>query len=182
MPSSARGLCLIDEEKTLDRGSVISKGGGMGLGRFACAAGMGFFAGVAGTAAMTLSQWLEMEFVGRKPDKTPAKVVENVFAVEPADESSEGLLARLGHWAYGIAWGGFRGLLAVSGMRPWLAGVVHFSALEGAASLITASLNMDSPKSGNLNKRIIEAGHHLIYVIVAGMAFEYLRRDVKRGK
>ncbi len=161
---------------------ILEKKGGIGLGTLACAAGMGLVAGVAGTAAMTLSQWLEMKTIGRKPDKTAAKVVENVFDVEPADESSEGLLAKLGHWSYGIAWGGFRGLLAAAGMRLWTANAVHFAALEGAASIISAGLKIESPSADkNHEEKIVEAFHHFVYVAVTGMAFEYLRRDVECG-
>ena len=88
----------------------------MKLGNIAAAFGKGIFAGVAGTAAMTLSSTIEMNVRGRPASSTPARAAAKVLGVEPVNEDSEGRFSNLVHWGYGTAWGGARGLLAAAGL------------------------------------------------------------------
>ena len=55
----------------------------MSLGDVAADFGKGLFAGVAGTAAMTVSSTLEMKLSGRPASQTPAEAAEKVLQVEP---------------------------------------------------------------------------------------------------
>jgi hypothetical protein len=66
----------------------------------------GPFAGVAGTAAMTVSSTLEMKLSGRGVSQTPAHAAEEVLNVQPEDEESEARFSNLVHLAYGTGWGG----------------------------------------------------------------------------
>ncbi len=68
--------------------------------------GKGLFAGLAGTAAMTVSSTLEMKLSGRAASETPAQAAEKVLKVEPEDAQSEGQFSNLVHWGYGTGWGG----------------------------------------------------------------------------
>jgi hypothetical protein len=73
----------------------------MSIGDVAADFGKGLFAGVAGTAAMTVSSTLEMKLSGRPASQTPADAAEKVLQVEPEDEDSEARFSNLVHWGYG---------------------------------------------------------------------------------
>lgn len=70
----------------------------MSLGDVAADFGKGLFAGVAGTAAMTVSSTLEMKLSGRAASETPAEAAEKVLDVEPKDEGAEERFSNLVHW------------------------------------------------------------------------------------
>jgi hypothetical protein len=73
----------------------------MSLGDVAADFGKGMFAGVAGTAAMTVSSTLEMKLSGRPASQTPAEAAEKVLQVEPVSEDAEARFSNLVHWGYG---------------------------------------------------------------------------------
>ena len=54
----------------------------MRLGDVAAEFSKGVFAGVAGTAAMTLSSTIEMKLRGRPANSTPAQIAAKVLSVE----------------------------------------------------------------------------------------------------
>jgi hypothetical protein len=58
------------------------------IGDIAANVGKGLFAGVAGTAMMTVSSTLEMKLSGRGPSQTPAEAAKKVLKVEPEDEGA----------------------------------------------------------------------------------------------
>ena len=84
------------------------------LGNVAAAVGKGLFAGVTGTAVMTVSSTLEMKLRDRPASSAPAKAAEKVLGVEPVDEAAEARFSNLVHWGYGTAWGAS----GVSSRRP----------------------------------------------------------------
>jgi hypothetical protein len=69
----------------------------MSLGDVAADFGKGLFAGLAGTAAMTVSSTLEMKLSGRPASQTPVEVAEAVLEVEPRDEDAEARFSNLVH-------------------------------------------------------------------------------------
>jgi hypothetical protein len=73
------------------------------LGNVAAAFGKGIFAGVAGTAAMTLSSTIEMKVRGRPASSTPAQAAAKVLGVEPVDEKAKARFSNIVHWGYGTA-------------------------------------------------------------------------------
>ncbi len=104
----------------------------MSIGDVAADFGKGLFAGLAGTAAMTVSSTLEMKLSGRPASQTPAEAAEKVLDVEPEDEGSEARFSNLVHWGYGTAWGGVRGLLASTGLPGPAATAAHLGLVWGA--------------------------------------------------
>jgi hypothetical protein len=99
----------------------------MSIGEVAADFGKGLFAGLAGTAAMTVSSTLGMKLSGRPASQTPAQAAEEVLGVEPKDE--EARFSNLVHWGYGTGWGGVRGLLASAGL-PGPAANLAYSYLD----------------------------------------------------
>jgi hypothetical protein len=69
----------------------------MSMGDVAAGFGKGLFAGVAGTAAMTVSSTLEMKLSGRPASQTPAEAAEKVLQVEPESEDTEARFSNLVH-------------------------------------------------------------------------------------
>lgn len=79
--------------------------------------GRGLFAGVVGTAAMTVSSTLEAKWRGRAPSEAPARATAKVLGIaEFEDDLAKARFSDLSHWGYGTSWGVLRGLLGATGM------------------------------------------------------------------
>jgi hypothetical protein len=149
----------------------------MKLGDIAAAFGKGIFAGVAGTAAMTLSSTIEMKSRGRPASSTPAKAAAKVLGVEPTDEESEARFSNLVHWGYGSAWGGARGLLAAAGLSGSAATAAHFGTVWGSEQVMLPALGVTPPLTEWGAKEIaIDALHQVVYAGATGVAYSLLDR------
>ncbi len=85
-------------------------------GSVATALGKGIIAGLAGTAAITISQMIEMQLTGRKTSDAPVKAAEKVLDVKPASKEDKEKMAQEVHWSYGTSWGVVRSLISATGM------------------------------------------------------------------
>lgn len=149
----------------------------MNASGIASAVGKGLLAGLAGTAAITLSSTLEMKLRGRGPSDAPAEAVSKLTGIEPESERAKKRISNIAHWTYGTLWGGFRGLLSAFGLRGVPASAVHFAAVWGAALVMLPSLNVAPPVTEQGAKEIaIDGLHHAAYASAAGAAFELLER------
>ncbi len=150
----------------------------MTLGDVAANFGKGLFAGVAGTAAMTVSSTLEMKLSGRGASQTPAETAEKVLDVEPQDEGAEGRFSNLVHWGYGTAWGGVRGLLDSAGLYGATATAAHLGLVWGSEQIILPALNVSAPviKYGG-KATATDLLHHVVYASATGLAYSYLERS-----
>ena len=125
----------------------------MKLGNVAAAFGKGVFAGVAGTAAMTLSSTIEMKLRGRPASSAPAQAAAKVLGVEPVDEVAKARFSNLVHWGYGTAWGGARGLLAAAGLSGPAATAAHLGAVWGSEQVMLPALGITLQQPLGLNFR-----------------------------
>ncbi len=82
--------------------------------------GAGLFAGVAGTAAMTVSSTVESKLRGRKSSDAPAQAAAKVLGVSPVGDEEKKRFSNLVHWGYGSAWGAVRGIIGATGLRGTL--------------------------------------------------------------
>jgi hypothetical protein len=98
----------------------------MKLGDVAASVGKGLFAGVAGTAAMTVSSTLEMKIRGRQASSAPAQAASKVLGVEPTGEAEEARFSNVVHWGYGTSWGAVWGLIDAIGIEGPSATTAHF--------------------------------------------------------
>jgi hypothetical protein len=147
------------------------------LGDVAAAFGKGIFAGVAGTAAMTLSSTIEMKLRGRPASSTPAQAAAKVLGVEPVDEESEARFSNLVHWGYGTAWGGARGLLGAAGFSGPAATAAHLGAVWGSEQVMLPTLGVTPPLTQWGAKEVaIDALHHLVYAGATRVAYSLLDR------
>jgi len=151
------------------------------LGDVAADFGKGLFAGVAGTAAMTVSSTLEMKLSGRGASQTPAQAVEEVLNVQPEDEESEARFSNLVHWSYGTGWGSVRGLLESTGLSGTEATVAHLALVWGSEQVILPALNVSAPvfKYGR-KATATDLWHHVVYATATGIAYSYLDRRQSR--
>ena len=150
----------------------------MSIGDVASDFGKGLFAGLAGTAAMTVSSTLEMNLSGRGASETPAEAAETVLKVEPEDEQSEGQFSNLVHWGYGTAWGGARGLLASAGLSGPVATAAHLGLVWGSEQIVLPALGVSAPvfKYGG-KATATDLLHHAVYATATGLAYSYLEQS-----
>jgi hypothetical protein len=155
----------------------------MSIGDVASDVGKGLFAGLAGTAAMTVSSTLEMKLSGRDASQTPAEAAEAVLNVEPKDEESEARFSNLVHWGYGTGWGAVRGLLASAGLSGPAATAAHLGLVWGAEQVVLPALNVSAPvfKYGG-KATATDLLHHVVYASATGIAYSYLDRSQSRPR
>lgn len=150
------------------------------LGDVAANVGKGLFAGLAGTAAMTVSSTAEMKLSGRGASETPAQAAEEVLNVQPDDES-EATFSNLVHWGYGTGWGGVRGLLDSSGLSGPAATAAHLALVWGGEQVILPALNVSAPAFKYGGKAVAtDLLHHVVYAAATGLAYAYLDRSQSR--
>ena len=149
----------------------------MKLGEVAASVGKGFFAGFAGTAAMTVSSTLEMKIRGRPRSSAPADAASKVLGVEPKGEAGEARFSNLVHWGYGTSWGAVRGLFDEAGLDGLSATTAHFAAVWGSEQIMLPALGVAPPLwQWGAKEVAIDAFHHLVYAGATGVAYAVLDR------
>jgi hypothetical protein len=149
----------------------------MKLGDVAADVGKGLFAGVAGTAAMTVSSTLEMKIRGRQGSSAPAAAASKVLGVEPKGEEEEARFSNLVHWGYGTGWGAVRGLIGAAGLEGPAAAAAHFGAVWGMEQVMLPALGVAPPFwRWGMKEVAIDAFHHLVYAGATSVAYTILDR------
>lgn len=147
------------------------------LGGVAAAVGKGLAAGVAGTAAMTVSSTLEAKLRGREPSTTPARAASKVLGVAPVDEQGERRFNNLVHWGYGTGWGAVRGLLAAVGLGNVAATAAHLGAVWGGEQVVLPATGASPPATEWGGTEIaVDLWHHVVYAAATGLAYQWLDR------
>lgn len=156
----------------------------MRVGDIVGAAGRGLVAGTAGTAAMTLSNIVEMKFVtGRNGSTVPAQAVEKVTGIEPADQPSENRLNELSHWGYGIAQGAIRGLIGAAGLRGVRGALAHYGAMWGTQQALLPALDIGAPTWRYGRQAVaIDVIHHSVYVSATSLTYAWLDNNRSLSK
>ena len=145
------------------------------IGELGNAIGLGLLAGLAGTAAITVSQMIEMRITKRKPSEASIKVAEQVVDVKPSAEESKTKVSQEIHWAYGTSWGIIRGLIGCAGLRGLPAIAAHFAALWTTALVMLPAFEAGPKITEEDAKTIaIDAMHHAVYATAAGLAYDAL--------
>lgn len=149
----------------------------MRTGDVAAAVGKGLFAGLVGTAAMTLSSTAEAKLRGRGSSSAPADAAAKVLGVEPKGEQETARFATVVHWAYGTGLGAIRGLLGAFGMTGPAATGAHLAAVWGSELVMLPALGVAPPITKTPPAEIgIDAGHHLVYAVATSLAYNFLDR------
>jgi len=146
-------------------------------GALAAATGIGLAAGLAGTAAMTVSSTIEAKVRHREPSTAPADAASKLLGVKPEGDKQAKRFNTIVHWAYGTSWGTVRGLLGCTGLPPATASAIHMAVLWGSEQVSLPALGVSPPLTEQDPTEIaIAAWHELVYATVTGAAYEALSR------
>src|SRR3954466_10364587 len=150
----------------------------MTANELATAIGRGLFAGVVGTAAMTVSSTVEAKLRRRPSSTAPADAAARVLGIkEFTDESAHSRFSNLVHWGYGTGWGIPRALLAMNGRSAARATGAHLAALWGSEQMMLPALSVAPPITFWGREEIaIDGLHHAVYAVSTAAAYEALKR------
>ncbi len=147
------------------------------LGKIGSAIGRGLIAGLAGTAAITLSQMIEMKINHRETSFAPADAACKALGIEASEREQREKLSKEVHWVYGTLWGIPRGLLSLACITKIPATAIHLGAIYFTALTIQPDFEVRPPVTEWSKKDILIDGfHHAIYAIVAGLVFESINK------
>jgi hypothetical protein len=153
------------------------------LGELGGAIGKGLLAGLAATAAITISQMIEMKITKRKPSDAPVKVVKETAGMKPVNAAQKEKVSQEIHWAYGTAWGAARGLIGFAGLKKLPAALAHFGAVWTTAMIMLPKFKAAPPVTEESPKAIaIDGLHHAIYALTAGYVYDLLDSGSKRQR
>ena len=153
------------------------------LGELGCAIGKGLLAGLAATAAITISQMIEMSLTKREPSEAPLKVAKEIIGVKPVNSEDKEKLSNELHWAYGTTWGIARGLISLTGLKGWPATLAHFTAIWGSSMIMLPKFNAAPPIYKEDARAIaIDGFHHAVYATTAGIVFDMLDAGSKQQR
>ncbi len=142
----------------------------------AAAVGRGLLAGLAGTAAMTVAQTLEMRRSGREASTTPADAAQRVLGIDDfEDEQAHERFSRLMHWGYGTGWGAVRGLLSAAGLGPATATAAHLAVVESTQWTLLPRLELAPPVTEwPVDQARSDLVFHSVYAVATGLAWRIL--------
>jgi hypothetical protein len=141
----------------------------------ACTVGKGLAAGLAGTAAMTVSSTIEMRRRGRAASTAPADASAKVLGIASfVDDAAKARFATLVHWGYGTGWGVVRALLGE--LSPAAATAVHLAAVWGSEAVMLPALEVAPPfYTWGASEVAIDVWHHAVYAAATGLTYELLK-------
>ncbi len=147
----------------------------MNTQRILAAIGRGLIAGLAGTAAITISSTIEMKLRKRPASTTPGKVGGKVLGVKPRNQEGMKRFSNAIHWDYGMSWGLFLTVTDLLGMQQTPASIAHFATVWGAALAILPAADAAKPITEWSTEEIaIDILHHALYAAAAGLTYNAL--------
>jgi hypothetical protein len=139
----------------------------------------GLIAGVAATAAMTLSQTMEMKLTGRKPSVAPGEALCLALGIETRTEVEEQRLADEAHWAYGAMWG--LGHAALRDIAEPARTLLYFAVVWSAgAALLTSTKLAPPPNEWDTQSLITDLVHHAVFAVAGSLVWHALNRHQTR--
>lgn len=144
------------------------------LDAVAVALGRGIVAGVAATAAITITSTAEMKLRGRKPSTAPADVAGRLLGVKPRKRSGD-RFATVAHLVTGISLGTTRGLLDLAGVRGRAAPAAFF-AIGWLPELVVVPAAGAAPPPWRWGTKeiAISAAHHAAYAAAGDATYRAL--------
>lgn len=152
-----------------------------GLGKIGSAIGRGLIAGLAGTAAITLSQYIENKINHKEANFAPADAAGKALGIEASERENRKKLSREVHWTYGTLWGVARGLLSLAHIKKSPATILHLGAIYYTALTIQPDFEVRPPVTDWSKRDILMDGfHHAVYAVVAGLVFDAIDQEADR--
>ncbi|MEO6813652.1 MAG: hypothetical protein ABI172_06950 [Ginsengibacter sp.] len=150
-------------------------------GKLGSVIGKGLIAGLAGTAAITLSQTIEMKITHRPSSFAPADAASKALGIEASTRENRKKFSNEVHWTYGTLWGMPRGILSLIGIKGWPATAIHLAAIFYTALTIEPDFEVAPPIEEWSKKEIAMAGfHHAVYAVAAGLVFDAISNNNKK--
>lgn len=136
----------------------------------------GVLAGAVGTAAMTLTQKLEMALTGREGSQVPGLVGAHVTpGIDPAEPAEVEQLNDPVHWVHGVTMGALRGALDVTGLRGLTATAAHFALVwTGDVALYRALGIAEAPWHWEADELATDLLHKGVYALTTGAVYDAL--------
>lgn len=134
----------------------------------------GLLAGLAATAAMSLSQQIEMALTGRRPSSTPAEALCLVLGIETRTEAQEQRLVSEAHWAYGSVWGLGHTISSRWFDEPSRTTVYFLAVWAAGAALLSITGLAPPPYQWKPKSLASDLLHHGIYAIAGSAAYRAL--------
>src|SRR3954465_8100277 len=108
--------------------------------------GRGLLAGLAGTAAMTVSSTVEQKLRKRAASSAPAEATAKVLGISGfVTPSAHARFSFLSHWGYGAGWGVVRAANASPPLSPAAATAAHGVAVWGNEQVMRPALDASPP-------------------------------------
>lgn len=138
-------------------------------------AAYGIFAGLAGTAAMTLGEKLEQSFTGRPDSYVPADTLARLTGKSPNSPGQELAMNWAMHWGQGILLGAVRGLMAEQGLRGPVGSFLFMNLrLLNDQTLENTTGAGAPPWTWPVDEQAIDLLHKGVYAFVTGGVADYL--------
>lgn len=148
------------------------------IGNFGAALGKGLIAGLAGTAAITLSQMINQKITGKPANFAPGDAASKALGIEASKMENRKKLSNEVNWVYGTLWGSARGILSLVGLKGLPATAVHFAAIFYTAITIEPDFEVAPPINEWSKGSIAMFGlHHVFYVVTAGLVFDAINES-----
>lgn len=143
--------------------------------------GIALAAGLAGTAAMTLSQAIEQRLTGQRRPRTAASVAENAAGIETETEAGRETLSSGLHWLYGTGLGA--ALVPLDGVSEPMRSLTFLGGVYGAGlALESLADREEAPARKDYAQFGADFVHHLVYAGAATLAYNGLKAAVSGGE
>ena len=138
-------------------------------------AGKGMIAGLAGTAAMMLTEKVEQKFTGRPNSFIPAHTLERFLGLPTKPDAERSWMNQAAHWALGIIPAALRGIMAEGGMRgPLSSGMFLVTRLSTDETMENVAGTGKPPWSWPLEQAIPDVFHKAVYAFATGAVADAL--------
>lgn len=148
------------------------------VGDFGAAIGKGLIAGLAGTAAITLSQTIERKITGKPTSFAPGDAASKALDIEASKMETRKKFSDEVNWVYGTSWGAVRGMLSLFGLKGFPATAIHWTAIFYTAITIEPDFEVAPPiNEWSKTDLAMFALHHVIYAAAAGFVFDAINNN-----
>jgi len=148
------------------------------IGDFGAALGKGLIAGLAGTAAITLSQAIERKITGKATNFAPGDAASKALDIEASKMEARRKFSDEVNWVYGTSWGSARGILSLIGLKGLPATAIHFAAILYTATTIEPDFEIAPPiNEWRKFDLAMLAIHHVIYAATSGFVFDAINKN-----
>jgi hypothetical protein len=135
----------------------------------------GLVAGLAGVAAMTLSEKIEQLFTGRPNSYVPAHTLERLLGRPHRPDSERTIMNWAMHWGQGIALGTVRGLMADRGVRGPVASHMFMNFRLLNDQILENSTGVGAlPWTWPVDEQVIDLFHKAVYAHTTGVVVDLL--------